>query len=113
MPGQSPQRAEVHDSRHAAAVIGARLRVVDDGIDDVHSAAALFNVYARNIAVAVILDIDGNVALGADLLNDLAAGADDLADLSTGTTVDSIFGAYLESSGRGSAITGSITSSRM
>ena len=79
--GNLHKRAEVHDSRHAAAVIGARLRVVDDGIDDVHSAAALFNVYARNIAVAVILDIDGNVALGADLLNDLAAGADDLADL--------------------------------
>ena len=33
--------------------------------------------------------------------------------LSTGTIVESIFGAYFESSGRGSAMTGSMTSSRM
>ncbi len=44
--------------------------------------------------VAVVLDVDLAVALGADLLDDLAALADDLPDLVGGIFMLNILGAY-------------------
>ena len=43
--------------------------------------AAVIDIDGGNEYMAVILNVDLDIALGADLLDDLAAGADDLADL--------------------------------
>src|SRR5699024_28022 len=79
--GDLDKRAEVHQAGHAAFVDGADLGILDDGLDGADGALGVLGVDGRDKDVAVLLDVDLAVAVGADLLDDLAALADDVLDL--------------------------------
>ena len=61
--------AEVHQPGDDALIDGADLRVVDDGLDDGDGAAGVVDIDGGDKDVAVVLDVDLDVALGANLLD--------------------------------------------
>ena len=73
--------AEVHDTNYLALVDRADLRRVNDGGDYLNAGVSLVKVKTADEYVAVVVDVDLNVEVSAELLDNLAALADNLADL--------------------------------
>lgn len=105
--------AEAHQAGNDALVDSADLGIVGNSLDDGYRSLCVVDIGGGNKDVAVLLNVDLAVALGADLLDDLALLADDVADLLGVDLGGEHLGAHFDSSLRGSAITGAITSSRM
>ena len=104
---------EAHKAGDLALVYGADLGILGNGLDYAQRPLAIVKINCGDVDRTVLFNVDFNVAIGTDLLNNLAALAYDSLILSTSILVESILGAYFESSARGSGIALSIISSRI
>ena len=75
------ERAEVHQSGDNALEDLAGLGILGDDLDNAVSLLALLDVNTADENLAVIVDVDLDLAVSGNLLNDLAAAADNLPDL--------------------------------
>ena len=75
---------KVHQAGHLALVDGTDLGVLDNRLDGRNGALRVVLIDGGDKDVAVLLNVDLAVEVGAHLLNDLAALADDVLDLVNG-----------------------------
>lgn len=108
------KRADGNDARDLAVIELANLGHEHDVVDNGLGCLAGFQVFACDIDAAVILDVDFAAGFRGDLLDDLAAGANNLMRILSGSIfMESILGAVAASSALGSAMQGSMISSRI